>query len=556
MRFVGRGVTPRQGFWQGRIMTRWTVALDHTIPKLLAHAAETHGDTPFIVGEDGTRLSFVETKAKAEQLARGLIALGVAQGDRVAIWAPNGSGWILAALATETIGAIMVPINTRFKRAEAVYILAKAGVRVLFTTGDFLGTDYVAMLRGDQAEESRIADLPALDEIVLLDGEAPREGARSWANLIDVGKIVETLDARMAAVTPETVCDILFTSGTTGHPKGAMHAHGQALWMPTIWNGSNDLQAGDRALIVNPFFHSFGYRSGWISALIAGMTVYPVAAFDAEAALKRIQDERITVLMGAPTLFTSLIEHPKFADYDISSLRVGHTGSAGMSVETIKRVKEELGYDLLLTSYGLTEATALVSVNYPDADFETIARTVGYKLPGTELRIVDPEGKDQPADGSGELLVRGPNVMQGYFEDPEATARAIDADGWLHTGDVAAISQDGKLRILDRLKDIVLVGGFNVYPAEVEHTLLQHPAIAEAAVIAVPDERMGEVPGACVVLRTGASLSMAELTPWARERLANFKVPRHLFVEEAFPRTPLGKVQKFLLRDRALARLG
>jgi len=537
-------------------MTRWTVALDHTIPKLLAHAAETHGDAAFIVGEDGARLSFVETKAKAEELARGLIALGVAQGDRVAIWAPNGSGWILAALAAEMIGAIMVPINTRFKRAEAVYILAKAGVRALFTTGDFLGTDYAAMLRGDRAEGVRIADLPALDEIVLLDGEAPREGARSWASLIEAGLTVETLDARMAAVTPETICDILFTSGTTGHPKGAMHAHGQALWMPTIWNGSNDLRVGDRALIVNPFFHSFGYRSGWISALIAGMTVHPVAAFDAEAALKRIQDERITVLMGAPTLFTSLIEHPRFADYDISSLRVGHTGSAGMSVETIRRVKEELGYDLLLTSYGLTEATALVSVNYPDADFETIARTVGYKLPGTELRIVDPEGQDQPADASGELLVRGPNVMQGYFEDPEATAKAIDSDGWLHTGDVAAISEDGKLRILDRLKDIVLVGGFNVYPAEVEHTLLQHPAIAEAAVIAVPDERMGEVAGACVVLRPGASLELAELTPWARERLANFKVPRHLFVEEAFPRTPLGKVQKFLLRDRALARLG
>ena len=536
-------------------MNSWTISLDHTIPKLLAHAAGTYGDAAFIVGEDGARLSFAETKAEAEKVARGLIALGVRHGDRVAIWAPNGTNWILAALAIEMIGAIMVPINTRFKRDEAVYILGKAGVRVLFTVGNFLGTDYVAMLRGDHAHGGCIADLPALDTIVLLDGQAPQAGARSWASLVEAGKDVGSLEARMAAVTPDTTCDILFTSGTTGHPKGAMHAHGQALWMPTIWNGSNDLRAGDRTLIINPFFHSFGYRSGWISALIAGMTVYPVAVFDTEAVLKRIQDERITVLMGAPTLFTSLMEHPKFADYDISSLRVGHTGSAGMSVETIRRVKEKLGYDLLLTSYGLTEATALVSVNYPDADFDTIAYSVGYTLPQTELRIVDPEGNDQPADASGELLVRGPNVMQGYFEDPEATAKAIDADGWLHTGDVAAISSDGKLRILDRLKDIVLVGGFNVYPAEVEHTLLQHPAIAEAAVIAVPDERMGEVAGACVVLRPGASLTMAELTPWARERLANFKVPRHLFVEEAFPRTPLGKVQKFLLRDRALARL-
>ncbi|CAN7193242.1 AMP-binding protein [Phenylobacterium sp. LjRoot225] len=523
------------------------------MPQLVRRAAAAYGDDVYLVEEDGRTLTFRELETKVEEAARALIALGVEDGDRVAIWAPNSGAWIVAACAIQMIGAVMTPINTRFRGQEAGYILEKSRAKALFTVGGFLGSDYVQMLRsamGGPGGDGPISGLPALKAVVLFDEQPTTDGALSWRRLLNELAPREALLQREAAVRPETLCDILFTSGTTGAPKGAMHSHGQALWMVQLWNKANDLRRGDRALIVNPFFHSFGYRSGWVSALLAGMSAYPTAVFDPGEALRRIEAERISVLMGSPTLFNAILDHPERGAFDLSSLRVGHTGSSNVPVELIRRAREELGFELFLTSYGLTEATALVSVNTPGDDFETIARTVGRALPGTELKIAAPNGE------AGELLVRGPNVMQGYFEDAAATAKAIDAEGWLHTGDVGRIDAEGRLRILDRLKDVVIVGGFNAYPAEIEHALLAHPAIAEAAVIAAPDARMGEVCAAFVVLKPGASLALAELTTWARERLANFKVPRHLFLEEALPKTPLGKVQKFVLKQAALERLG
>lgn len=532
-------------------MDDWHASLDHCMPELIRRAARDYGNAAFVIGEDSTALSFAGLAREVESVAAGLIAHDIGFGDRVAIWAPNCAGWIVAACAIESIGAIMVPINTRFRGPEASYVMAKSGAKALFTVSAFLGNDYVAMLRDAVANRTGSEHL-ALAHIIFLPGETRREGVIDWTALQSVSGFGGALAERVRRVTPSTTGDILFTSGTTGHPKGAMHSHGQSLWMAGIWNRSNDLQRGDRALIVNPFFHSFGYRAGWVSALLAGMTVYPVAVFDVDQMLARIERERISVLMGPPTLFSAILDHPRRADFDLTSLRVGHTGSSNIPVELIVRAREELAFDLFLTSYGLTEATALVSVCYPEDSAETIARTVGHALPGTELRIVDADGRALPDGESGELLVRGPNVMQGYFEDEAATAESIDADGWLRTGDVGSIGADGTLRIHDRLKDVVIVGGFNAYPAEIEHALAAHPAIAEVAIVAVPDDRMGEVCGACVVLRPTATLTLAELTSWARDRLANFKVPRHLLVCDAFPRTPLGKVQKFLLRQAAL----
>jgi acyl-CoA synthetase (AMP-forming)/AMP-acid ligase II len=503
-------------------------------------------------------LSFGGLEAEIEAAARGFIGLGVEHGDRVAIWAPNGVGWIIAASATEMIGGIMVPINTRFRGAEAGYLLEKSAAKVLCTVGSFLGNDYLGLLQaalGTAAGGRPVEGLLLLEHCVLLDGEPARADTLAWDDLVAGGAASSALARRERAVTPQTICDILFTSGTTGQPKGAMHCHGQALWMAGIWNRANDLRRSDRVLIVNPFFHSFGYRSGWVSALLAGMTAFPQAVFDVDTVLQRIDAHRISVLMGPPTLFTSILDHPDRTRFDLSSLRVGHTGSSNVPVELIYRVREELTFDLFLTSYGLTEATALVSVCNPSDDFETIARTVGYPLPRTELRIVSPDGEFLSAGQSGELLVRGPSVMQGYFDDPDATAKAIDPEGWLRTGDVGILDENGRLRILDRLKDVVIVGGFNAYPAEIEIVLAAHPSIAESAIIAIPDDRLGEVCGACVVLRPGATLSNAELAAWARSRLANFKVPRHLFIFDRLPRTPLGKVQKFLLKTEAMVRL-
>ena len=523
-----------------------TISLDHTLPELIAHVAETYGDTPFVVGEDGRSTSFGGFRLRVDRLARALVAHGVSHGDRIAIWAPNSPEWIVAASAIESIGAIMVPINTRFKGGEALYALTKTRARILFTVRSFLTNDYAAMLReaGGGAGIGRpVAGVADLQQILFLD-----EDGLAAFEMKQCG--TPELADRIAAVRPESIADILFTSGTTGYPKGAMHNHGQALWMVANWNRSNDLRAGDRAVIVNPFFHSFGYRSGWVSALVAGITVFPVASFDAEAVLRLIERERISVLMGPPTIFLSLMEHPRFRDYDISSLRVGHTGAANVPVDLIRAGREVFGFDLFLTSFGQTETTALVTVNYPDSDFETIARTVGVPLPGVELKIIDEAGAARPPGEGGELLVRGPNVMQGYFEDEEQTAATIDADGWLHTGDVACLNPNGTVRILDRLKDVVIVGGFNAYPAEVENILRAHPAIADICIIGWPDERMGEVCAACAILRPDAQLTLTELTAWSRDRMANYKVPRRLFLVDDFPRTPLGKVQKFVLRDR------
>ena len=463
------------------------LALDHTLPKAVAYVAATFGNKPFCVAEDGTITSYADFEKRVMALGARLLDMGVKLGDRIAIWAPNSCEWIVAATAVECIGAIMIPINTRFKGEEARYVLEKGRVSILFTVSGFLGNDYAEMLRraaGGAGIDRPVADLPHLKAVIDISkpGFAPAE-------------VTATQEAAYrraaAAVTPETTADILFTSGTTGQPKGAMHGHGQALWMVGLWNQANDLRPSDRMLVVNPFFHSFGYRSGWVSALIGGMTLYPMAMFDAGAVLRLIEQERITQLSGAPTVFSSLMDHPDFHSRDISSLRSGHTGGAKTPPDIIRAGRDVLGFDIFLTSYGQTESTAIISTNRPGDPIEAIVSTVGRPIPDTEVRIVDGEGADLPQGESGELLVRGPTVMQGYFEDPEQTAATIDADGWLHTGDVALIDADGRLRILDRMKDVVIVGGFNAYPVEIEIMLARHPAIAEIAVIGVPDERMG-----------------------------------------------------------------
>lgn len=524
--------------------------LSHTMPSVLAHVAARYGDKTFCVSETGETTSFAALQRRVAGLGAELLRMGVAPGDRLAIWAPNNPGWIVAALATECIGAIMVPINTRFKGLEARYVLETARAKALFTVPSFLGADYAQMLRdvaGGTGRSNPVAELPHLIQIidVSADGFAPAvvsaEGEAAYQRAA-------------AAVTPRTIVDILFTSGTTGSPKGAMHNHGQALWMSALYNEANDLRETDRAIVVNPFFHSFGYRSGWVSALIAGMTLYPMATFDALAVLQLIERERISVLTGAPTLYLALLNHPEFARFDISSLRSGHTGGAKTPPEIIHAGYEKLGFDIFLTSFGQTESTALISSNRRGDPIEAIVQTVGRPIPDTEVRFINAEGEDLPAGESGELLVRGPTVMQGYFEDAERTAQTIDKDGWLHTGDVARMDEDGRLRILDRIKDVVIVGGFNAYPAEIEIMMSSHPAIADVAVIGLPDERMGEVVAACVILKPGASLTLEELQAWSRERMANYKAPRHLFVCEEFPRTPLGKIQKFILREQVTRR--
>lgn len=513
-----------------------------TIARLLFDSAQRFAGHAAIE-ENGMRLDYADLPDQALQVTRGLMALGIQAGDRVGLWAPNSREWILAALGIHCAGAVLVPVNTRMKGVEAADVLARSGCRVLFVQQRFLEVDYPALLAPHR---------PAtLEHLVVFDGAGALPAHDlSYSQFLRGAATIEKLTAerRALCIGPEAVCDLLFTSGTTGKPKGVMSAHGQNLRAFGEYVRVLGLGPGDRYLIVNPFFHAFGYKAGWLTCLIAGATILPHAVFDAEAVFERIARERVTVLPGAPTLYLSLLAHPRLASTDLSSLRVAVTGSASIPPSLIERMRNQLGFSVVTTAYGLTECGGLATLCDPQDAAEVIAGTSGRPLPGTEVSIRDPENRTLAQGETGEICLRGFHIMQGYFQDPAATAEAIDADGWLHTGDVGRLDPAGNLVITDRLKDMYIVGGFNCYPAEIEAALLGHPAIAQVAVIGVADARMGEVGCACVVLRQGQQLDEQALIGWSRERMANYKVPRQVRFFSALPLNPSNKVAKNDLR--------
>ncbi len=516
-----------------------------TLPGMLRRCVDRYGDAAAIE-EEGRVLSFVELAARVERAARAFVAADLAPGDRVAVWAPNISEWIVAALGVQSAGGVVVPINTRFRGGEAAYVLRRSRARLLLTVNGFLGTDYVALLARAGAA------LPELRATVVLRGDAP-DGTRSWADFLADADGVEAsaVEERTAALRSDDLCDILFTSGTTGNPKGALSTHAQTLRAFRDWSDVVGLRAGDRYLVVVPFFHSFGYKAGWLSALMMGATVLPHLVFDAAQVMRRIAPDRVSVLPGPPALYQSILTHPEFGDHDLSTLRLAVTGAASIPVDLIRRMGDTMGFDTIITGYGLTEATGIATMCRYDDDPETIATTSGRAIPGVEVLVMDDGGREVPPGEPGEVVVRGYNVTRGFLEDPEETARAIDAAGFLHTGDIGVMDARGYLRITDRKKDMFIVGGFNAYPAEIENILITHPCVAHAAVIGVPHERLGEVAQAHVVLRAGASpVTEDEMVAWSRDAMANYKVPRSFVFVDALPRNATGKVQKFKLRAR------
>jgi HIP---CoA ligase len=500
-----------------------------TIPALVQWAGQEYADAEAVVdpGVDGRerRVTFAELAELVRRSAAGCLARGVQPGDRVAVWGPNTLEWIVAALGALSAGAGLVPLNTRYKGDEAAYILDKSRARFAFVSPPFLGNDYAAMLGGHH-------------ETVLLDESV-------WSAYEDVPSVRERIDA----VAADDVGDVIFTSGTTGRPKGVVTTHAQTLRVFETWSEVVGLRAGDRYLVVNPFFHTFGYKAGIIACLLRGSTIVPQSVFDVSSTLDLVEREQITVVPGPPTLYQSILDAPDRAGRDLSSLRLAVTGAAVVPVVLVERMRDELAFDTVLTAYGLTEATGTATMCRREDDPVTIATTSGRAIPDTEVRVVDPDNKPLPVDAPGEVVVRGYNVMRGYFEDPEATAETIDADGWLHTGDIGVLDDRGNLRITDRLKDMYVVGGFNAYPAEIEQVLATHDGIAEAAVVGVPDDRLGEVGKAFVVPRPGATIDADEVVAFAKERLANYKVPRSVEVVDTLPRNASGKVLKFELRD-------
>lgn len=508
-----------------------------TTLRVLAHAASQWPDHPAIedtaTGPGGRTLSFAELAAEVSRCAEALHALGIEPGDRVAIWAPNMWEWVVAALGIHRVGGVLVPLNTRYKGPEAAWILERSGAKAVFTVDGFLGLDFRAMLGNFAGPAITFRD----------DFEA----------FLSAGSAEQ---AALPEVRPEDPSDMLFTSGTTGRPKGVLTNHAQTTRAYWDWSEVVGLDHRDRYLVVAPFFHCFGYKAGWLAAMMRGATVLPQPVFDAGAVLARIGPDRVSMLPGPPALYESLLQHADLGEHDLSSLRLAVTGAAVIPTALIERMRTELGFETVITGYGLTEATGIATMCRHDDDVETIARTSGRAIPGVEVCVVDTEGHALPAGEPGEVLVRGYNVMQGYWEDPEATAEAVSPAGWLHTGDVGVMDARGYLRITDRIKDMFIVGGFNAYPAEIEHGLCEHPGVAEAAVVGVPDARLGEVGLAFVVRRSGSAgteLDEAGLVAWARERMANFKVPRRVVFTEALPRNASAKVLRYQLREQARA---
>jgi len=501
-----------------------------TIPQVLFEQARRRPEALAIENGDW-RLSYGALAEQVKQAAGVMRGMGLGHGDKFGIWAPNCAEWIIVALAGQMLGAVMVTLNTRYKGPEAADILRRSHCKVLFTVKGFLGYDYPTML-GEQ-------DLPDLQEIIVIRQEEGRGAFDSF-----LGR--EGLPINEPEVIDKDISDIIFTSGTTGAPKGAMTTHGQTVQVFESFTDAIGMNENDRYLVVNPFFHSFGYKAGWLSCLIKGAAIFPLAVYDPKDVLERIERDKITVMPGAPTIFQTLLAHPDLSKHDISSLRVATTGATTIPVDLIRRMHEDLGIDDVFSAYGLTESTGVVSLCQKGDDFETIATTCGRVLPGTELRLVDDDGKDVTSGEEGEIWVRGFNVMQGYLDMPEATAETITPDGWLKTGDIGTQDAKGYIKITDRKKDMVIVGGFNVYPAEIEKALLQHPSVGDVAVTGVADERLGEVTHAHIVM--SGELSRDDIISWCRENMANYKVPRAVSFHDALPRNASGKVMKYMLK--------
>ncbi len=512
------------------------MTLPQTVPAALERAARDFGDAEAVV-DRSDRWTFAQLHAESLRVARALATSGVRPGDRVALWSPNSARWIAASFGVYAAGAVLVPVNTRFKGMEAAHVLGHAGASILLASTDAVGTDLLGLVER--------ADLPALREAVVIEGPS-HAGAVSWDDFVARG--AADGDRPLPVVAGDDLADIIFTSGTTGAPKGAMLGHGPSVRTYEAWSDAVGLRRGDRYLCVYPFFHTAGLKSAVLACVLCGATVLPQAVFDAGVVMQRVAYERITVLPGPPTVFQSMLEHPERARFDLGSLRLSVTGAATVPVEVVRRMREDLRIATVVTGYGLTETTGTVSMCHHDDPPEVVATTVGRPLPGVSVRVADKKDCTVPTGESGEILVKGFNVMRGYFDDPEATAGAFDDDGYLRTGDIGHIGEDGNLRITDRKKDMFIVGGFNAFPAEIEGIMLTHPRVAQVAVVGVPDDRLGEVAQAYVVRRSGDAVDEGRLIAWCREHMANYKVPRAVQFVDELPLTASGKVQRFRLR--------
>jgi fatty-acyl-CoA synthase len=499
-----------------------------------------------VVRSQGVRMTYGELWAATTRVARALLALGVERGDRVGIWSPNRYEWVVLQYASARVGAILVNVNPAYKTAELQYALRHSGVSLLFAARAFRTADYVAMLAVVRP------GLPALKQVLILEDDWQR--LDGLAEQVDESK----LEARERALQFDDPINIQYTSGTTGFPKGATLSHHNVLNNAYFVGRACGYDAGDRVCIPVPFYHCFGMVMGNLACTAHGATiVVPAEAFEPLAVLEAVQAERCTSLYGVPTMFIAELDHPRFHDFDLSSLRTGIMAGSPCPVEVMRRVFAQMHMREVTICYGMTETSPVSTQSAKDDSLDKRVGTVGRVHPHVEIKIVDPNtGAVVPRGVAGELCTRGYSVMLGYWNDEAATRAAIDAAGWMHTGDLATIDEDGFVNIVGRIKDMIIRGGENVYPREIEEFLHTHPRVSEAQVIGVPSERYGEQIMAWVRPRPGETLTEAELIDHCRGRIATFKIPRYWKIVAEFPMTVTGKVQKFRMRELAIAELG
>ncbi|MDE2412145.1 MAG: AMP-binding protein [Sphingomonadales bacterium] len=517
--------------------------LEYTIGEALARAAQAWGDALALVSRhQGLRWTWAELDEEVDRIATGLLAQGVKPGDRVGIWAPNCAEWAVIQFATARIGAVLVTINPAYRTSEVEYALNKVGCTVLVTAARFKTSDYIAMLR-----ELGPARLPQLRLMVALGDEA-HEGFLPWASLrLDPDHAA--LHAIAGTLDRNDAINIQFTSGTTGFPKGATLTHRNILNNGYYTAQTIKLTPADRICIPVPLYHCFGMVLGNLAALTSGAAmVYPGEAFDPQLALEAVQAEGCTALYGVPTMFIAVLGRPDLDSYDVSTLRTGIMAGSPCPTATMRAVMDRLNMTEVTIGYGMTETSPLTTQTATDDPLEERVSTVGRVHPHAEAKVVGLDGRTLPIGEQGEYCSRGYAVMLGYWDDPEKTAEAIDADGWMHSGDLATMDAKGYVRITGRIKDMIIRGGENIYPREIEEFLLTHPAISDAQVFGVSDEKFGEEVCAWVIARDGATLSEAEVIAHCKGRIAHYKVPRHVRVVEAFTMTVTGKAQKFEMR--------
>jgi len=529
-----------------------------TLREVLEFTAAGRGGQDALV-TDRMRLSYADIRAKSWEMARAMHALGVRRGDHIGILMGNNAAWVTLFFGAAIIGAVTVPVNTRFKSAELAFCLKQADVKTLFIADRFLNIDYMAFLReAEPAVDTDLpgANLPLLGKVVVMGEDVPK-AALGWKDFRALAKTVDETAFLLAtqAVRPDDLLLIQFTSGTTAYPKGVMLTHNNMLrnaWAAGLRLG---VVADDRYFNCRPFYHVAGTTLSLLVALSYGACLVTLPTFEAGAALKLMDQERCTLTSGNDTLFQLLMSH---ADFDPKKIHL-RGGWVAAGPQTVRKIIDLMGAKAICVAYGLSEASPNVVISDWRDPEELRVNGLPLPHPGVEVRIADEEGKVLPADTQGEIQVRGWNIMKGYYNNPEATAKAFTADGWLRTGDLGTLNEQGRLAMIGRLKDVFRVGGENVAPAEVEEVLLAHPAVATAQVIGLPDARLGEVPAAYVTLKAGATAQPEELIAWCKARCANFRVPRYLRVVESFDSigmTGSGKVQKNKLRDYALTDFG